>query len=110
MIDFQLNKNGDIFFEESKNINNKFELNFFVSQSDIMTINFYTENLSSFSYLENNKEDRVLNPGICLNIYTKKIENNKEIVLAKKEDCIEHQLDPLCHYDRKKRRASRFRG
>lgn len=92
MVDFQLNKNGDIFFEESKNINNKFELNFFVSQSDVMTINFYTENLSSFSYLKSNKEDRVLNPGICLNIYTKKIENNKEVVLVKEEDYIGQQI------------------
>ena len=36
MIDFQLDKNGDLLFEESKVINNSFELNFFVSQSNIM--------------------------------------------------------------------------
>ena len=64
MIDFQLNKNGDLLFEESQVLNNSFELNFFVSKSDTLTINFYTENLSSFSYLENHKEDRILNPGI----------------------------------------------
>ena len=92
MVDFQLNKNGDIFFEESKNINNKFELNFFVSQSDVMTINFYTENLSSFSYLESNKEDRVLAPGMCMNMHLMKVENDKEIVLSKDEDCIEQQI------------------
>ena len=54
----QLNKNGDLLFEESQVLNNSFELNFFVSKSDTLTINFYTENLSSFSYLENHKEDR----------------------------------------------------
>lgn len=92
MIDFQLNKNGDLLFEESQVLNNSFELNFFVSKSDTLTINFYTENLSSFSYLENHKEDRILNPGICLNLYIKKIENNKEVVIAKDEDYIEQQI------------------
>ena len=92
MIDFQLNKNGDLLFEESQIINNSFELNFFVSQSDMLIMNLYTENLSPFSYLENKKEDRILAPGICMNMYLKKAENNKEIVLAKNEDYLEQQI------------------
>ena len=92
MIDFQLDKNGDLLFEESKIINNSFELNFFVSQSNIMIMNLYTENLAPFSYLENKKENKILAPGICMNMYLKKAENNKEIVLAKDEDYIEQQI------------------
>lgn len=92
MIDFQLDKNGDLLFEESKVINNSFELNFFVSQSNIMIMNLYTENLAPFSYLENKKENKILTPGICMNMYLKKAENNKEIVLAKDEDYIEQQI------------------
>ena len=56
MIDFQLDKNGDLLFEVSQNTSNNFELNFFVAKSSTLIMNFYAENLSSFSYLKNNKD------------------------------------------------------
>ena len=92
MIDFQLDKNGDLLFEVSQNTSNNFELNFFVAKSSTLIMNFYAENLSSFSYLKNNKEDRVLAPGMCMNMHLMKVENDKEIVLSKDEDCIEQQI------------------
>ena len=92
MIDFQLDKNGDLLFEVSQNTSNNFELNFFVAKSSTLIMNFYAENLSSFSYIKNNKEDRVLAPGMCMNMHLMKVENDKEIVLSKDEDCIEQQI------------------
>ena len=92
MVDFQLNKNGDLLFEESQIMNNNFELSFFVAKSSTLILDFYTENLSSFAYLDNHKDDKILLPGICMNMYLMKAENNKEVVLSKNEDYIEQQI------------------